>query len=339
MEVIGLDIGHSTVKVAAGGKHIIFPTAAAPAVDLYLAEDVKHAAGDVARVGGREYFVGRSALIHTNGNLVDGLRDDWIESDEHQALMASGFRRAVKELGSTDVMLVMGLPSRLFGRQKERLVELAVMQLGLDRERVRVIPQPLGAFMSAVLDASGDVNAKEARRVDGRWGVIDIGYYTADYGLVDSGVWSAAGSHSQPGANHIAADLRRRIDAEKGISLSLREADQALEAKSAKHMGEVIDLEKLVDACAQSYARQVIDYGAQVFGERINTLDGILIAGGAADLIYPYLRNVWKHASTAESARFTIAEGMRRYGLFRLAEEGNVKQPAKREKKSAEAAT
>lgn len=335
MEVIGLDIGHSTVKVAVGGKHIIFPTAAAPAVDLHLDEDREHAVGDVARVNGRDFFVGRTALIHTNGNLLDGLRDEWIESDEHQALMTAAYKRAVKELGGTDVMLVLGLPSRLHGRQKERLVELAVMQLGLPREQVRVIPQPLGAFMSAILTNDGTVNAKEAHRVNGRWGVIDIGYYTADYGLVDSGVWSAAGARSNGGANQIAADLRSRVESEKGINISLREADAALEARSVKQMGEVIDLEKLVESCAEQYARGVIDYANQVFGERLNTLDGILIAGGAAEMVFPHIRNTWKHASTADSARFTIAEGMRRYGLFRLANESAARDKARDSKKSA----
>lgn len=337
MEVIGLDIGHSTVKVAAGGQHLIFPTAAAPAVDLHLEEDRMQATGDVARVNGRDYFVGKSALIHTNGNLLDGLADNWIESDEHQALMSAGFRRATKALGTTDVQLVMGLPSRLHGRQKDRLIELAVMQLGLPREQVRVIPQPLGAFMSAILDEKGEVKASEAGRVNGRWGVIDIGYYTADYGLVDSGVWSAAGARSHGGANLIAADLRARIDAEKGITLSLREADSALEARSTKYMGEVIDLESLVEECAERYARTVIDYANQVFGERISTLDGILIAGGAANLLFPHIRKTWKHATTADAARFTIAEGMRRYGLFRLANE-EAAQSAKRESKKAPAA-
>lgn len=320
MEVIGLDIGHSTVKVSAGGEHTIFPTAATRAVALHVDEASDRARADLARVNGQDYFVGRTALIHTNGNLLDGLRDDWIETDEHQALMVSGFNRATKALGTTDVMLVMGLPSRLHGAQKNRLTELAVMHLGLAKDQVIVIPQPLGAYMAAVLDENGEVAAKEVTRIqDSRWGVIDIGYYTADFGLVDSGVWSAAGARSQGGANVIATDLRDRIYATKGISLSLREADEALRTKSAKHMGEVVDLEALVDECADQYARGIIEFAGRVFGERLPTLDGILIAGGAADLIHPYVAKVWKHATTAPSPRFTVAEGMRRYGKLRIA--------------------
>lgn len=332
MDVIGLDIGHSTVKVAAGSDHTIFPTAAAKAVALHVDEATAEAKTDLARVNGHDYFVGRTALIHTNGNLLDGLRDDWIETDEHQALMVSGFNRATKALGTTDVMLVMGLPSRLHGAQKHRLVELAVMHLGLPKDQVLVIPQPLGAYMAAVLDENGQVASKEVGKIqDSRWGVIDIGYYTADFGLVDSGVWSAAGARSQGGANVIATELRDRIYANKGIGLSLREADDALRTKSAKHMGEVVDLEALVDECAEQYARGIVEFAGRVFGERLPTLDGILIAGGAADLIHPYVAKTWKHATTAPSPRFTVAEGMRRYGKLRLANQHKPESAAKKQ--------
>lgn len=331
MDVIGLDIGHSTVKVAAGSEHIIFPTAATRAVALHVEEASASAKNDLVRVGGQEYFVGRTALIHTNGNLLDGLRDDWIETDEHQALMVSGFNRASKVLGTSDVLLVMGLPSRLHGAQKNRVVELAVMHLGLPKDQVVVIPQPLGAYMAAVLDKDGQVAENQAARIhDSRWGVIDIGYYTADFGLVDSGVWSAAGARSLGGANVIATELRDRIYASKGVGLSLREADEALRTKSTKHMGEVVDLEALVEECAEHYSRGIIEFAGRVFGERLPTLDGILIAGGAADLVHPHVSKVWKHAITAPAARFTVAEGMRRYGQLRV---NNQKAPKKGTKK------
>lgn len=329
MDVIGLDIGHSTVKIAAGNQHVIFPTAATRAVDLHVEDDRDSAKADLVRLPGQgEFFVGRTALIHTNGNLLDGLRDDWIETDEHHALLVSGFNRAKKLLGTSDVLLVLGLPSRLHGAQKNRLTELAVMHLGLPKDQIVVIPQPLGAYMAAVLDPDGQVNAKQARTLEeSRWGVIDIGYYTADFGLVDSGVWSAAGARSQGGANEIASTLRDRIYSSKGINLSLREADEALSTKAAKHMGEVVDLESLVEECAEQYSRGLIEYAGRVFGDRLPTLDGILIAGGAAELIHPHVSKIWKHAVTVPTARFTVAEGMRRYGLLRV----NNQSPPKKE--------
>lgn len=317
MDVIGLDIGHSTVKVAAGSEHIIFPTAATPAVKLSVAEAMDDAKQDQVSVNGKDYFVGRTALIHTNGNLLDGLRDDWIETDEHIALLVAGYKRGIRALGTDEVLLVLGLPSRLHARQKDRLTELAAMALQIDKGRIRVLPQALGAYMATVLDADGE--PLEGRAItEERWGVVDIGYYTADFGLIDSGVWSAAGARSENGANQMATDLRERINAEKGISLSLRECDEILRTKTKKIQGTVQDFDGLVDECARAYSRSIVEQASQVFGERLNTLDGIIIAGGAGVLVLPHVKAAWPHATSAAAPRFAISEGLRRYGALQM---------------------
>lgn len=316
MEVIGLDIGHSAVKIAAGDKRIMFPTAATLAMPLAMEEAQASSKADLARVRGKDYFVGDTALIHTNGALLDGLRDDWIETDEHAALLVSGYQRGLAATGDADSMLVLGLPSRLHHRQSTRLGDLAAMLLQIDRAKVIVVPQPLGAYMNAVLDAKGE--PKKGRDIVGeRWGVIDVGYYTADYGLIESGVWSAAGAESANGANTMASDMRHRITESHGITLPLRDCDATLRTRSVKIYGKVIDLGEHVDAVAEAYAKTLIEGAISVFGPRLAALDGIIVAGGAAALVHPHIKAVWPHAIAAEHPRYTVAEGMRRYGLMK----------------------
>lgn len=316
-EVIGLDVGHSAVKVAAGEQRIMFPTAAAPAVALSMTESAESAKADLARVNGTEYWVGQTALIHTNGALLDGLRDDWIETQEHLALLASGYQRGMAATGCAEPHLVLGLPSRLHGRQHARLADLAAMHLQIERAKISVVPQPLGAFMAAMLDADGSPSAGH-HPADERWGVIDVGYYTADYGLIDAGLWSAAGAESTAGANSMADEMRHRIFAAYGVQLPLRDGDATLRTRSAKVFGKVVDLAKDVDAVAEKYAQTLIESATRIFGARIATLDGIIVAGGAAELVHPHIQKVWPHAITAPQPRFTVAEGMRRYGLMKL---------------------
>lgn len=317
MEVIGLDIGHSAVKIAAGEKRIMFPTAATPAVQLGLEEAQASAKADLARVKGKDFFVGDTALIHTNGALLDGLRDDWIETDEHAALLVSGYQRGLAATGDADSMLVLGLPSRLHNRQATRLGDLAAMLLQMDRSKVVVVPQPLGAYMSAVLDAKGE--PLPGREVVGeRWGVIDVGYYTADFGLIESGVWSAAGAESASGANAMAAEMRHRIAADHGVTMPLRDADATLRTRAAKLFGKVVDLGKHVDEVSENYARTLIEGAISVFGPRLASLDGIIVAGGAAGLVHPHIKATWAHAIAADEPRYTVAEGMRRYGLMKM---------------------
>lgn len=314
MSVIGLDIGHSAVKVAAGSKDVvIFPTAAAPAITLGVTGAAEKAKADTVTVSGRDFFVGETALIHTNGVALDGLTDGWIESEEHLALLKSGYQRGLEKTGEVDGHLVLGLPSRLHLQQQKRLTELAALNLGLDTAKVTVIPQPLAAYMHSVLDEEGNPKADFTKET---WGIIDIGFYTADYGLIHGGVWSAAGAQSSAGANRMAEMLMNKIKAQYNIELTLRRCDEILRTRSVKLMGKVEPMGDLVDEVAEAYARQVIDFAVRVFGTALPTLDGILVAGGGSDLVFKHLKNSWPHAATIKNPRFAVAEGMRRYGLL-----------------------
>lgn len=318
--VIGLDIGHSAVKIAAGGDTELFPSAVVPASQLSVAEAAKSAKADTVLVNDREYWVGETALIHANGQALEGLRDDWIETDEHGALLSSGYQRALRMLsGGGDPLLVLGLPSRLHHAQHQRLVEVAAMALRIDKKSVKVVPQPLGAYMSTVLDPSGEPMDSRDPTAE-KWGIIDVGYYTADFGLIMGGVWSSAGAKSFEGANRIAGNLQERIKAKHNQELSLRACDEILRTKATKFFGTRIDLSDMVDECCSDYARALQEQAMKVFGPTLASLDGIMIAGGGADLVYPLLSKVWAHATTAKQPRYTVAEGFRRYGLMLVAE-------------------
>lgn len=313
--MIGLDIGHSSVKVAAGSHREIFPTAAWPAAALNVEESARAAKADTVRVNGRDYFVGQTAIIHTAGRLLDGLSDGWIETPEHLALMTSGYHRGKSAVDEEDPILVMGLPSRLHAAQHQRLRELAVMHLSIPIERVRVVPQPVGAFMALALTAEGVAVAD--RSIDSeRWGVIDIGYYTTDFGLLLGGIWSHAGARSISGANTAADALRERIAATHNTPISLRDADNALRAGQIRLLGKVIDVSGPVQDASNDFARQIIEGAIHTFGDTLPSLDGILVAGGGADLVFPQLQRQFPHAVCAEAPRFAIAEGLRRFGCL-----------------------
>lgn len=313
--MIGLDIGHSTVKIAAGTTRLIFPTAACPAATLAVEESARSAKADTVRVNGRDYFVGQTALIHTAGRLLDGLSDDWIETPEHLALMVSGYHRGRASIDDEDPILVMGLPSRLHAAQHQRLRELAVMHLSIPMERVRVQPQPVGAFMAMALTEAG-VPVGNRSIDDERWGVIDIGYYTTDFGLLLGGIWSHAGARSIAGANTVADALRERINADHNVMIKLRDADEALRAKAIRLHGKTVDVSQHTEDACNAFAREVIEGAVRIFADTLPTLNGILVAGGGADLIYPQLQKQFPHAVCAETPRFAIAEGLRRFGVL-----------------------
>ncbi len=310
---IGLDIGHSAVKVAAG-ENLIFPTAATPAVELSVDSSNSSAKDDTARVGSTSYFVGETAVIHTNGRVLDGLSDDWIHSDEHAALLVAGYQKALRVMGTDKSSVVLGLPSRLHGSQKERLREIAAANLMIGKDKIYVIPQPLAAFFTRTLSKDGAPTDAAAEKE--RWLVIDVGYYTTDFGMLTNSIWSSAGQESIAGTSVAAANLKRLIAGKHAVDLTIRACEEILRTKSVRLRGERIDMAALVEEAVKPVAKGIIDSAIQVFGAgSVDTADGIFIAGGGATLLFDALKKAWPQAVFAENPRFAVAEGMRRFGL------------------------
>ena len=59
---------------------------------------------------------------------------------------------------------------------------------------------------------------------------------------------------------------------------------------------------------------EVVDTATRLMEPYARRLDGVIVAGGGADMVYGVLRDRWPHAIKAEDPRFSVAEGMRRFG-------------------------
>lgn len=310
-EAIGLDIGHSAVKVSVG-ERFIFPTAVMPAVDLSV--NAKAANDDTVTTADGRFFVGETAIIHSGGRVLDGLKDDWVKGAEHRALMKAAHRKATYRMGVNDTPVVMGLPSRLHATQKDALKASAVDELQIQKNRVFVLPQPLAAFYRMVLDERGVPSGVDYQ--DERWYIIDIGYYTTDFGCVDHGVWSARGQESTAGMHVAAQGMKHMIESEFSMETSIRDAEKMLRTGGMRDHGQIVDVSGHVARAIQPVAMDIIDKAVQVFGaSQIRSSHGILVAGGGASLLGDAIRTSWKHARQDHEPRFAVAEGLRRFGL------------------------
>jgi len=302
---IGLDIGHSAVKVVAGDYREIFPAAVMQAIALSTPGSTERAAGDTVSIGGQQWFVGNTALTHSMGRVTDGLRDDWIETPEHKALLKAGFDKAMKATGELEPVLTLGLPSRLYGRQWKRLREVAALTLRLPEERINVLPQPMGAWLDAAMAEGGELGNTAA--------IVDIGYYTTDFGAIEGGEWSETGSQSVQGVS-LAAEVLKRELAEQGMELDLRQCNAILTTGSIKYDGQVRDVSKQVAVAVESMTDAVVDSAMRVFGTVIHTADDLLVVGGGAALVADALRKRWKMAKIPADPRYVVANGLHLFG-------------------------
>lgn len=313
--VIAADIGHSAVKLSADidGKVIklTVPSFVCRAFPLSDEVEQRRAALETVTYRDKDYFFGETARIQGQLKNPVGTYDNWIDTPEHAVLLLGAMKKAAA-LGveSTNPILVMGLPTHLFTRQKEQLK--GIVSKLMDTTLTMVMPQPVGPFQAAMLDEFG-IPVPSQNVADQTWGVIDIGYYTTDFLVINQGrmVEDAMGScvGMRKAAEHLV-----RLFSTRGISSDIQEAEEALVRRSIKHYGERIDVGAEVDQALGKNVASVLDAMARLMADFSRGMDGLVVAGGGAELLYPFIKNVHPRALLADDSRFAVAEGMRRFG-------------------------
>lgn len=327
-QVIGLDIGHSAVKMTFDGPSSVsrqmFPSVAAPAITISNAEEAARAARETVTVRGREFFVGETAAIQARGSVAAGLTREWMESPEHMALMAQANRLASEAVGDPAAynrVVVLGLPVVEFDTRRDQLKKLASEVFG-EKSQIRVMPQPMGTYQSLMLSRSGRPAQGHAMHMES-WGVIDVGYYSTDIIVLSQGRWVEAASGGGPGI-YVAAQALERLLGERGIEVDIFEAEKALRERRIKQYGKVTDVANEVERAIGVVTAQVIDNASQLMQAHAKHLDGILVTGGGARMVIEQLRAKWPHADLADDPdatdtrfkghRFANSEGYYRFG-------------------------
>ncbi len=310
---IGLDVGHSAVKVAVDGGRVIFPTAVIPAFTLHDEVAAARARRDTVKVDNATFFVGDTAIAQGRMTSTPGLYENWTESDEHSALLLAGFRRAVEAGASESSVVVLGLPASLFSRQRDALRDHASRLL---QTRVLVMPQPVGPFSELMFDDRGRL--KSAAAMDGEsWAVIEVGYFTTDFTLIQKGQWIEDKSTSCSGVR-IATERLQKIISTTGLSATLFECEDILRKKTIVNFGRDRDMSKEVTDAMTPLAAEIFDTANRLFAASARLLNGIIITGGGSDLVFSALKSHWPNAVQPQEPRFSVAEGMRRYGEYKV---------------------
>ncbi|MDD5056591.1 MAG: ParM/StbA family protein [Sideroxydans sp.] len=318
-DAIGFDVGHSTTKISClvdGVKHdIIFPSVATPAFTISDENEQRRAAEETVDVDGKPYFFGKTALIQGGMSGSTGLSENWTDTPEYEALMRGGFAK-VRALGidPDNCVIVMGLPTNLHSRQKAVLKSVAAK---CTKGRVLVVPQSLSPYHGMMLDESGNPSMQNSMETES-WAVVELGYWSTDIMLMQAGgIWVEKAAGSSRGVA-LAADALMRALGEKNVTVGLNEAEQALQTKTIKNFGKNLDVSKEAEIAIGTIVADVLDMSTKLIEPHVRKLDGVIIAGGGAPLVFEAIKAKWPHAILAENHRFAVAEGMRRYALVTL---------------------
>lgn len=288
--VLGLDIGYSNLKTAMGHvgrgpKTSIVPSGAAP-------EDRLPHGIRIAEEGTR-LFVGeepwRVGLGHGRFDLWQrSLHGNYTETPTYRAL----FYSALMMSGEKKVdRLVTGLPVRqwLDGKTRENLKTLltGTHQILPGRKvpvsKVDVIPQPLGAYLDMYWKAGEEISALS----EGRVLVIDPGFYSVDWVIIDGGALRHSASGSSLDAMSVLLQETSTLIAEAhegNVNIDRLEEALRFGRNRVFLFGHEIALKPFLQKASAVVTRQALEAIQQSIRRESGSVDIVILAGGGAPL-------------------------------------------------------
>ncbi len=309
---VGIDIGHSTVKVSGDGFKFMFPSVAIPALRISDPGEAASAELEKVSLNGKPWFFGDTALVQGGHNWATGLSDDWIATQEHTALIQGALKKLEQRGIPTPDVVVVGLPVQSMKSQGSKDQLRGVLQGILPNANVQVVPQPFGAFSTITLDVNGRPDPQNLVHLIS-WAIIDIGFYTTDFILMNRGRWVEMASASCPGIS-MAAEHLMQLLAAKDIAIDMSVADAALRNGSLTYFGKQTEVAAEVKESLEMAASKIIDTADRHFTPHASKLNGILVCGGGAPVVMDLLAQKWPHVTMAADHRMCVVEGMRRLG-------------------------
>lgn len=336
--VIALDIGHSAVKVRAfcdgRREQMIFPSVVSHALHISEEGAARSAALETVRVRDRDYFFGRTAIMQGGAEVETGMSEDWIQEYAHQALILGALKKlALKQppINPQGAIVALGLPAKFYSKQKDHLIQIC-REL-IPGASVQVMPQPLGPYFTLQYDAEGVENRRQ-RPSSESWAIIEVGHFTTDFALIKEGEWIERGSSSCTGASSAVQHLQRLIEATTKVSVTMLDATRSMEQGFIMIRGEKIDLTAQITEASKIFCEEVIPFAQRLWGREALSLNGVIVAGGGANLVRDGIKNAFGTAFDSTESRFAVAEGFLRACLAaararELAHSRKAAQPVK----------
>ena len=316
---VGVDVGYSAVKAMYGGRRVAFPSVVGTPDRARFSLN-GHAAGDIVlNLPDGTWLVGQGAVEQSR--FVNRREDRaWIKSDEYYRLILATFTELTAATAA-DLVVVTGLPVAFYS-DKAALRDRFLGEHRVTREgrrsqlfRVvdcRVIPQPFGALLAEALDDRGRI--VDDSLATGAVGVVDVGGKTTNLLSVSR---LAEIARETASVNVGAWDVVRMVRSylvEHCPDLELRDhqVTDAIIARQVKYYGEPVDLQSVVDVALEPMADQVIAQATQLWNSGAG-LDAILVSGGGALLLGPYIKGHFRHARVVSDPVFANASGYWRF--------------------------
>ena len=323
MNVLGIDIGYSNLKLAFGKrgsepKVLLRPAGAAPA-DRLGEKITGKKDEDFLRVvvNGTPFVAG---LSPDRAELWSReLHEDYPSTESYRALFHAGL--LLSELEHFDI-LVTGLPVSQYLNQdlRNRLQSLmagehqVTPRRRITVENVKVVPQPVGGFVDHVW------NLKDASEFeDSRVLVVDPGFFSVDWVLISNGELRRQSCGTSLEASSVILDEAAKLLANDfGGNVGRERLENAIRQNQTevRLFGEKIDITPYLKTAADKVGPIVTTRLRESLRKENAGADIVLLVGGGARFFESSVKEAFPQlkVSTPDSPVFANARGFWRMG-------------------------
>lgn len=300
-KLIGVDLGYGFVKATDGKEGFFFPSVVGEGNANQLLRTSPQLSDPTEElrltVGDKVYYAGNLA-VRQSRMAYRSLSTTREEGDDLLVLFLAALSLFCKE-PVTNFSVVTGLPP---GRMHltDEFIRMArgshkvlrhkasgPEELTLRIDRVSVVPQPLGAYWSQVLDVRGKVN-EDLPFVDSRVGIIDIGFRTTDLVTVEAGEYVPEQSRTVPiGMVAAYSAISSYLLANYGIERENYALDEAVIRGEVGVSGRRVDISSVRDRAYQQLATKVLVELRSAW--QLAEYDALWVTGGGGQALEQYL--------------------------------------------------
>ena len=287
MNILGIDIGYSNLKLAYGIKGatpttLLRPAGAAP-TDRFSSRFDGKAQDDFlhVQVNGEAFIAG---VAPDRAELWSrSLHADYASSASYQALFHAGL--LLSEMDHIDI-LITGLPVTQYLDEGRRNVIAEKMKgshqvtpkRSVTVEAVKVIPQPVGGFLDFI--AGGNADVEDARVL-----VIDPGFFSVDWVVIaESDLHRQSSGTSLEASSVVLEEASRLIAKDYGSNVSTEKLENAIRSGKSDVLvlGQRVELSPYLDQASRKVAPVVVESIQKSLRKESESVDRVLLVGGGA---------------------------------------------------------
>lgn len=309
-----VDWGYSYVKAIVNNERIIFPSAVGNAVNILFDEmnsKEEKEKLDITLDDGMRYFVGQHALneskqfYHNIGQNRTGRITD--------VLVKATLGLLFPEDG--DCRLVTGLPPSYYDKAKDFIkflkgqhnFKLNGRQRSIRVTDVLVIPQLLGTYIDYAYDDFG--NLKDGVITSGTIALIDPGFGTGDFGLIEGGRYvDGFTKTTRDNMLDVCTTIQNRLENEYDYRVkNILEINEMVKTKTALMHSRQVDISAIVNQARLGTALALVGNAINLW-ERISP-DYYILTGGGAEALYEYMEPELKNLIKPDDSQFANVRG------------------------------